>query len=82
MYLRLRIGKLMKDQNVGEAELAERAKVARNTVRSLARNANTRVDFAVLERIAAALGVRPLELLEETETARGNHALVYQAHAA
>jgi putative transcriptional regulator len=71
MYLRLRLGRLMKDRGISEAGLSKQAGVARNTVRSLARNANTRVDFEVIEKIAAAMGVRPLELFEETETPRG-----------
>lgn len=72
MYIRLRLGALMKAKGISERELYDRTGVARNTIRSLARNANTRVDFAVLERLAVGLGVRPLELLEETEQPRGN----------
>jgi putative transcriptional regulator len=72
MYIRLRLGALMKEKAVSEKELHDRTGVARNTIRSLARNANTRVDFTVLERLARELGVRPLELLEETEQPRGN----------
>ena len=71
MYLRLRVGALMKERGISEEELYKRAKVARNTVRALSRNSNTRVDFAVLERIAAALDVRPMELFEESENPRG-----------
>ena len=71
MYLRLRLGRLMKDKGISVAELSVRAGVARNTVRALAHDANTRVDFEVLEKVARAMGVRPLELLEETETPRG-----------
>lgn len=71
MFIRSRLGRLMKDKGVTEADLSKQAGVARNTVRALARNASTRVDFETLEKIARALGVRPLELLEETETPRG-----------
>ena len=79
MYLKLRVGKLMREKTISEKELAEAAGVARNTVRSLARNANTRVDFEVLEKIAAVLGVRPMELFEETEIPRGPAGPVPQA---
>lgn len=72
MYIRLRLGALMKEKGISEKQLHERTNIARNTIRSLSRNANTRVDFDILERLARELGVRPLELLEETETARGN----------
>lgn len=75
MYLKLRVGKLMRDRQISEADLSKQAGVARNTVRALARNANTRVDFEVLEKVARVLGVRPMELFEETETPRGNRAL-------
>lgn len=71
MFIRSRLGRLMKDKGITEADLSKRAGVARNTVRALARNASTRVDFETLEKIAGALGVRPLELLEETEVPRG-----------
>lgn len=71
MFIRSRVGALMKERGISEKELHERSGVARNTIRALARNASTRVDFDTLERIAPALGVRPLELLEETEIPRG-----------
>lgn len=71
MRLKFRVGALMKEKGISEGELAERAGLARNTVRALMRGVNTRVDLIVLERIAAALGVRPLELLEETDEPRG-----------
>lgn len=76
MYLKLRIGALMNERQMTEAELAKRAKIARNTVRSLRRGVNTRVDLEVLEKIATALAVRPMELFEETETKPGNSAAV------
>jgi DNA-binding Xre family transcriptional regulator len=62
----------MKEKGISEKELHDRTGIARNTIRSLSRNANTRVDFDILERIAKEIGVRPLELLEETEQPRGN----------
>lgn len=76
MRIKIKLAALMKERNMSEAQLAERAEVARNTVRSLMRDANTRVDFIVLERIAVALGVRPLELMEETDQPRGPVRLV------
>jgi DNA-binding Xre family transcriptional regulator len=67
MYLRLRIGTLARERNISEHDLWKSTGLARNTVRSLMRGVNTRVDLIVLERIATALGVRPLELFEEVE---------------
>ncbi len=71
MFIRSRVGTLMREKGLTEKELHDRTGVSRNTIRALSRNASTRVDFETLERLAGALGVRPLELLEETETPRG-----------
>ncbi len=71
MRIKSRLGALMREKGVKEGELAEKAKVRRNTVRALARDANTRIDLIVVEKIAAALGVRPMDLFEETEEPRG-----------
>ncbi len=70
MRIRSRLGALMREKGIKEGELAELAHVQRNTIRGLARDANTRIDLPALEKIAAALGVRPMELLEETEEPR------------
>lgn len=70
MRIRSRLAALMREKNIKEGELAKLAKVQRNTVRALARDANTRIDLIVVEKIAAALSVRPMELLEETEDPR------------
>lgn len=79
MRIKVRLAALMKERNMNENELNKRTGVARNTIRAMARDANTRVDFEVVEKIAAALGVRPLELFEETETPRGPRKPVLQA---
>lgn len=71
MRIKSKLGAVMREKGVKEGELAERAKVRRNTVRALARDANTRIDLIVVEKIAAALGVRPMDLFEETEDPRG-----------
>lgn len=70
MRIKSKLGAVMREKGIKEGELAEKAKVRRNTVRALARDANTRIDLVVIEKIAAALGMRPLELLEETEEPR------------
>lgn len=71
MYLNLRVGALMREQNISEKEMSERADLARNTVRSLMRGAVARVDLETLEKVATVLKVRPLELFEETEERPG-----------
>lgn len=71
LRLRLRVGELMREKGISEAVLADKANVTRNTVRYMQRGATTRVDLPILDRIAEALGVRPMELFEEfVETER------------
>ena len=65
MYLKLRVGELMRQQNISEKEMSERADLARNTVRALMRGAVARVDLETLEKVAGVLNVRPLQLFEE-----------------
>ncbi len=71
MRIKSRLAAVMREKNVKEGDLATRAGVRRNTVRALARDANTRIDLVVLEKIATALGVHPMSLLEETDEPRG-----------
>ena len=71
MRVKSKLAAVMREKGIKEGELAARADVRRNTVRGLMRDANTRIDLIVIEKIAAALGVRPLDLLEETEDPRG-----------
>lgn len=71
MRLKLRVGTLMKERGLTVAELAKKAEVAPNTARALQRGVNTRLDLDVLTRIAAALGVRPMEIFEETDEPLG-----------
>lgn len=67
MRLRLRIGALMKERGMTEKDMHDATKLARNTVRALMRGQVARVDLATMERVAGALGVRPLELFEEVD---------------
>lgn len=71
MRLKFRIGRLMDEKDVKEGKLSDLTGLSRNTIRALRRNASTRVDLGTLEKIAAALGVRPSELLEDVEGTPG-----------
>lgn len=71
MYLRLRVGDLMREKGMKEAEMVKRADLAPGTVRALMRGVVKRVDFGTLEKIAAVLEVRPLELFEEVKEQPG-----------
>ena len=72
MIIKLRVGALMKAQKMSVDQLSKAAHITSNTARALSRGVNERVDFAVIERVAKALGVRPLELFEEVDEERGN----------
>lgn len=67
MQLRIKIGALMKERGMSEKDMHDKTGLARNTVRALMRGSVARVDLVTLEKIAVALGVRPLELFEEVE---------------
>lgn len=71
MRLRLRVGATMRERGMSIADLAKAADIAPNTARALYRGVNERVDLVVLSKVAAALGVRPIELFEETEEQPG-----------
>ncbi len=75
--LYLRVGELMEEQGISEAEMSRRADVSRNAVRSLMRGVNTRIDFDVIEKIAAVLNVSPKELFaDRVESGNRKPALI------
>lgn len=65
--VRLRVGKLMNAKGMTIQDLADQADIAYNTARGMYHGITTRIDLPVLERVAQALGVSPLELLEQSE---------------
>lgn len=71
MYLKLRVGELMRQQGISEKDMHDRTGLARNTVRALMRGAVARVDLDTLERVAAVLNVPPLQLFEEVSEKPG-----------
>lgn len=71
MYLKLKIGDLMREKGIKEGDMAKRAGLARNTVRAMMRGTVARIDLATLEKIAAVLDIRPLALFEEVEEKPG-----------
>ena len=72
MRLKLRIGALLRARNMTAADLAAQAGISRTTANAIAGGFQRRVDFEVIEKIAKALDVRPLELFEEEADDRGN----------
>ncbi len=67
--LRLRVGDVLRRRGMTARELADQAGIAVATARALALGENERIDMPVIERVAAALKVRPMELFEEVEVA-------------
>jgi transcriptional regulator with XRE-family HTH domain len=61
--LRLRIDELRAEKGLTLDDLAKKARVGRSTVIRLEQATTTRVDLAVIEKLAKALGVSAGELL-------------------
>jgi transcriptional regulator with XRE-family HTH domain len=49
------------------SQIAKRAKLSINTVKSIAQGRQRRIDFQVIEQIASVLKVNPMELLIEED---------------
>ena len=62
-HLVVRLRELRKAAHLSQMELAERAHVTQKTISVLEIGKGRRVDFGVLERIAAVLGVSPGDLI-------------------
>lgn len=62
--LRLRVKDLRQRQGKSQRQLAAEAGVGRQTLIAIEKGATKGVDFAVLERLADALGVEPGHLFE------------------
>lgn len=68
MGLRLRVGTVMKQKGItvsGLKAFSKKAGIAMGTARNLYFEATIRADMPVIEKVAKALGVSPLELFEE-----------------
>ncbi len=63
MAIALRVGELAKAQGLTIKALAARAGVSYNTAHALYTGRATRIDLDTLDRMCAALGVRPGDLL-------------------
>jgi transcriptional regulator with XRE-family HTH domain len=74
--LRLRIGEVLQERGVSTRDLADKAGIAVATARALALGENERVDMPVIDRVAAALNVRPLELFKEVEVTDEEESLL------
>ena len=65
--IRLRVEELREAAGLSQTELAERANIRRATLIDIEKGRTTGVDFAVLERLANALGVDAAMLVVHTK---------------
>ncbi len=68
---RIRIRELRDERGWSQLELAERASVRQATISEMETGRVRRVTLDVIDRLAAALGVQPGELLERTTERKG-----------
>jgi len=71
----LRLRELRKAKGWSQAALAKRAGVYQATISELETGRSRSISFAVLDQVAAALGVEPGELLDRVPTQRRAIAL-------
>ncbi|GAA4854600.1 helix-turn-helix transcriptional regulator [Paenibacillus vulneris] len=62
--IRLSLDKVMKSRNLTQKDIIEMSGISRNTVKALAANASTRIDFPTLDALCRGLGVMPGDLIE------------------
>ncbi len=66
--IRLRVQEVAKEKGMSMRKLASTAGIAYNTLRTIYRDPYRQVTTTTLERLAQALGVSVLDLIEETNT--------------
>ncbi|NJJ38406.1 helix-turn-helix domain-containing protein [Paenibacillus apii] len=65
--IRFSLDKVMKERGLEQKDIVEITGINRNTVKALAMNANTRIDFPTLDSLCKFLKVKPGDLIEYTE---------------
>ena len=68
MFIRSRVGKLMKEKGLTEGDLWKQTGVPRNTIRALARDASTRVDSDAMVTLEWKCAPECPTCQEESET--------------
>ena len=69
--IRLRVAELRMAKGWTQKELADRARISRQTVIRVESEANRRLDYEVLEKLAEAFGVDPAFLIVHESRKRG-----------
>ena len=63
--LRLKVKEVAEAKGINQAQLSRRADIGYSTIRRIYDDPGYAINFSTLERIAKALGVPALELVEE-----------------
>jgi DNA-binding Xre family transcriptional regulator len=71
MVARFNLAQLLADRETSQRELARRSGVSLVTINRMCANHTTGVSLAVLEKLAAVLGVEPGELIVREKKPRG-----------
>lgn len=70
--IRLRVKEIAEEKGISMRKLAASADIAYNTLRTIYRNPYRQVTTTTLERLARALGVPVIELIEEVNSKNEN----------
>jgi DNA-binding Xre family transcriptional regulator len=68
---RFRLRELLEQLNVSQSELKRRSGVSFTTINGIANNKTQQVHLDTVEKLAAALGIEPGDLLERAPAKRG-----------
>lgn len=69
--IRLQVKELRQVKGMSQGDLAAKAKIRQATLSAIEAGETTRIDFAVLEALADALGVEPALLIARESSKRG-----------
>jgi DNA-binding Xre family transcriptional regulator len=72
IMIRLRVKEIAEEKGISMRKLAASADIAYNTLRTIYRNPYRQVTTTTLERLARALGVPVIELIEEVNSKNEN----------
>ncbi|MGG4142991.1 helix-turn-helix transcriptional regulator [Paenibacillus algorifonticola] len=72
------LDRVMRERHLSHKDIEEKTGISRNTIKALAANANTRIDFPTLDALCSKLGLLPSDLIiftpnEENEKATESH---------
>ena len=67
---RFRLDELLSDKEMSQSELARRSGISLVTINAIANNRTRQVQLDTLDKLSAALGLEPGDLLERTGRSR------------